>query len=89
MITRDNNCRRLLLAVPKVHVLSSDSLMSVLDEPGHRQSRSEDIRSQLMPYTGNNNGHGPGTITNIHIPSVASSNLLFPPNADFHTGQQQ
>ena len=37
-------------------------------------TRSEDIGSQPMPYTGNNkgnNGHGLGTITNSHILKVA------------------
>ena len=45
---------------------------SVSDAPRHhRQSSSEDIRSQPMPYTCNNNGnngHGLGIITSSHIP---------------------
>ena len=45
----------------------------------HRQSSSEDIRSQPMPYTGNNNGnngHGIGITTNSHIPLASLHRLL-------------
>jgi hypothetical protein len=66
---RDNNCRLLLLAVPKGtqggsttsenRLLSPDALRRfVADAPRHhRQSRSEDIRLQPIPYTSNNNGN--------------------------------
>ena len=44
----------------------------------HRQSSSEDIRSQPMPYTVNNgnNGHGIGITTNNHIPLASLHRLL-------------
>ena len=45
-----------------------------------------------MPYTSNKNGnndHGLGTITDSHIPLTGLSNFWFPPNVDFHSGQQQ
>ena len=67
---------------------------SVSDAPRrHRQSRSEDIRLP-MHYTGNNNnglGHGRGHHQQSHSigSTTAASNFLFPPNVDFHTGQQQ
>ena len=69
---------------------------SVSDAPRHhRQSRSEDIRSPPMLYTGNNNsnnGHGPGyhhQQSHSVGGTTAASNFLFPPNVDLHTGQQQ
>ena len=76
--------------------LSPDSLRrSVSDAPRHhRQSRSEDIRSPPMPYAGNNgnNGSGPGyhhQQSHSVGGTAAASSFLFPPNVDFHTGQQQ
>ena len=77
--------------------LSPDSLRrSVSDAPRHhRQSRSEDIRSPVIPYAGNNNGnngHGPGyhhQQSHSVGGTTAASNYLFPPHVDFHTGQQQ
>ena len=76
--------------------LSPDSLRrSVSDAPRHhRQSRSEDIRSPPMPYATNNNGsngNGPGyhhQQSHSVGGTTAASNFLFPPNVDFHTGQQ-
>ena len=55
----------------------------------HRQSHSEDIRSQLMPYTLTTMA----TMTIApYIPLAVLQHFLtflFPPNVDFHTGQQQ
>jgi hypothetical protein len=77
--------------------LSPDSLRrSVSDAPRrHRQSRSEDIRSPPIPYTGNNNGNNGHSLGYHHQQShsvggtTAASHFLFPPNVDFRTGQQQ
>ena len=74
--------------------LSPDSLRrSVSDAPRyHRPSRSEVIRSPPMPYAGNNNNNS-GYHHHQQSHSVggtsAASTYLFPPNVDFHTGQQQ
>ena len=97
IITRNINRRRLLLAVPTVdqrllgtgfHLfLSLDSLRrSVSDAPTsrhHRQSSSEDIISQPLPYTSNNNGdnamasvYHQWSITNGHILLAALQQLL-------------
>ena len=78
LITRDNDCRRSLLAVPSVdHRLRRtgfylDSFSRFVSDASrhHRQSNLEDIRTQPMPYTRNNNGknrHGLGSITNKTI----------------------
>ena len=77
--------------------LSPDSHLlrrSVSDSPRHhRHSRSEDIRSPPMHNTGNNNnglGRGYHHQQSHSIGgTTAASNFLFPPNVDFHTGQQQ
>ena len=66
---------------------------SVLDAPtrDYRQFRSGGYQITTMPYT-NNNGHGPGyhhQQSHSVGGTIAASNILFPLNVDFHTGQQQ
>lgn len=70
MISRDNSWRRLLWAVPPGGSMTSGNRFlspdislrrSVSDTPRHhKHSRSKHIRSQPVPYSGNNNGDGPG-----------------------------
>jgi Zinc finger, C2H2 type len=68
--------------------LSPDSLRrSVSDAPRHhRHSRSEDTRLSI-PY--NNNPPGYHHHQQSHSIGGTSTNFLFPPALDFHTGQQQ
>ena len=70
--------------------LSPDSLRrSVSDsQRRHRHSRSEDVRSPPMPYSGPGYHHHQQSHS-IGSTAAASTTFLFPPNADFHTGQQQ
>ena len=103
IITRDINRRRLLLAAPTVdqrllgtgfHLfLSPDSLRKM--HLGTIDNRAQDITSQPLPYTSNNNGDNAMASVYHHQRShsvggtTAASNFLFPTNVDFHTGQQQ
>jgi hypothetical protein len=102
MITRDNNCRRLLLAVLTVtsesRFLSPDLLrrsVSVFQTRlGTVDNRAQRISDHnrcltLVITTATGHGHGYHHQQSHSFGGTTASNFLFPPNVDFHTGQQQ